>query len=98
MVGTQNTGKDFNFFKTVTAIAGNWPLDINTEPDVLMRFRGARRIMFVCASGTNIEYSFNGNTMHGRISADQIFTFDIRNEDKIWFRGSGEVDVHAWRA
>ena len=95
-MGTQNTGKDFNFIKTVTVGAGSYPLPEDTAPDAVINFRGARRIMFVCVTGTNVEYSFNGNTVHGRISAGQIFNFDIRGEDKVWFLGTGEVDVHAW--
>ena len=71
-------------------------VDFPEAPQVQIAFRGARRMMFVCPTGTNVEYSFNGTTVHGRISADQIFNFDIRGEDKIFFRGSGTVDVHAW--
>lgn len=94
---TENVGKDFNFFQVVIASSGTFPLDPISNPDVLMRFRGARKIMFRCTSGTNIEYSFNGNTVHGRISANEIFNFGTRMEDKIWFRGTGSVDVHAWQ-
>lgn len=89
---TETVGKDFNYFGIITASGANFTED----PQVLMRFRGARRIMFVGVSGNNVEYSFNGSTIHGRISANQIFNFDIRGEDKIWFRGTGVVDVHAW--
>jgi hypothetical protein len=96
-VGTQNNGMDFNFFATVVASnPGPFPLAANTAPDVLMAFRGPRRIMFVGVAGSNVQYSFNGNNVHGRISAGQIFNFDVRNEDKIWFIGTGTVDVHAW--
>lgn len=94
-MGTEDRGKDFNYFKTVTVTSGSFPAT-GTDPDVLMRFRGPRKIMFRCTSGTNIEYSFNGNTVHGRISANEIFNFGTRSEDKIWFRGTGEVDVHSW--
>jgi hypothetical protein len=93
---TEERGKDFNFYQRVTASAGSFPVTSGTAPDVQIAFRGARRMMFVCGSGTDVEYSFNGQTIHGRISADQIFNFDVRNEDKIWFRGTGAVDVHAW--
>jgi hypothetical protein len=55
-------------------------------------------MMFVGVTGDDVEYSFNGVTTHGRISADQIFNFDLRNEDKIWFKGTGSVDVHIWHA
>lgn len=89
---TETLGKDFNYFGIITATGANFTV----EPQVLTRFRGARRMMFVGVSGTNVEYSFNGATVHGRISANQIFNFDVRGEDKIWFRGTGVVDVHAW--
>lgn len=89
---TETLGKDFNFFQVVAVTAGSFTVD----PDVQIAFRGARRMMFVCPAGTNVEYSFNGTTVHGRISSGQIFNFDIRGEDKIWFQGSGTVDVHAW--
>lgn len=88
---TETRGKDFNYFGIITATAA-----FTEEPQVLIRFRGARRMMFVGVSGFNVEYSFNGSTVHGRISVNQIFNFDVRGEDKIWFRGTGVVDVHAW--
>lgn len=93
---TENVGKDFNFYQRVIAGAGSIPVPDGTSPDVTMTIRGARRIMFVGVAGSDVEYSFNGNTLHGRISSGQIFNFDIRGEDKIWFRGTGTVDVHAW--
>src|SRR5271157_1719239 len=85
---TESRGKDYNFFATITSVnAGPFPLNENTQPDVLMGIRGPRRIMFVGVTGTNVLYSFNGNNLHGRISAGQIFNFDVRGEDKIWFAG-----------
>jgi hypothetical protein len=91
---SENLGKDFNFYQRVSVTSGSFPT--TDGYNVLIKFRGPRRMMFVCTSGTDIEYSFNGNTVHGRISANQIFNFDVRNEDKIWFKGTGTVDVHAW--
>lgn len=89
---TETRGKDFNYFLTVVSPG----VDFTEDPQVLMTIRGARRMMFVGIAGSNVEYSFNGTTVHGRISANQIFNFDVRGEDKVWFRGSGTVDVHAW--
>jgi hypothetical protein len=89
---TETVGKDFNFFQTVTSTAS-----FAVTPDVTMRFRGPRSMMFIGVSGTSIEYSFNGTTTHGRISSGQILNFGQRNEDKIWFKGSGVIDVHSWR-
>lgn len=90
----KNVGKDFNYFKSVVVniTDGYFP----TEAQVQTAFRGARRMMFVCAAGTNVEYSFDGLHLHGRISNAQIFNFDIRAEDRIYFRGTGTVDVHIW--
>jgi hypothetical protein len=91
---TENRGKDFNYFSSVVVDIsdGYFP----ESPQVQTAFRGARRMMFVCAAGTNVEYSFDGQHLHGRISSDQIFNFGPRAEDKIFFRGSGTVDVHIW--
>jgi hypothetical protein len=92
----ESIGKDFNFYQRVVAVGGSFPLPAGTAPHVQIAFRGARRIMLVCTAGSDVQYSFNGNVLHGRISANQIFNFDVRNEDKMWFLGSGTVDVHAW--
>lgn len=96
---TENIGKDFNFFKTIT-INTNDGYDgydgyFNISPDIITAFRGARRMMFVGISGL-VGYSFNGVRLHGRISTGQIFNFGPRNEDKIFFRGKGVVDIHIW--
>ena len=97
---TENRGKDFNYFKTVTVTVSDgydgYDGYLNTSPDVLTAFRGARRIMLVGVSGSNVGYSFNGVKLHGRISAGQIFNFGPRAEDKMFFRGNGTVDVHIW--
>jgi hypothetical protein len=70
--------------------------DFPVAEDILVDFRGIRHIMFVCTDGTNVEYSFDGTNIHGRISEDQTFNFGLRNESKIWFRGTGSIDVHVW--
>ncbi|MCK9567755.1 hypothetical protein M0R72_02245 [Candidatus Pacearchaeota archaeon] len=97
---TENRGKDFNYFKTVTTTVTDgydgYDGYFNVTPDITTAFRGARRMMLVGVSGSNVGYSFNGVHLHGRISAGQIFNFGIRAEDKIFFRGNGIVDVHIW--
>lgn len=97
---SETRGKDFNYFKTVTAtvIDGYDGYDgyFKVTPDVITGFRGPRQMMFVGVSGNNIGYSFNGTHLHGRISAGQIFNFGTRGEDKIFFRGNGVIDVHIW--
>lgn len=102
---TETRGKDFNFFATVDGYTDGYTYGSDgyadgyafpVSPQVLTGFRGARRMMFVGVSGTNVEYSFNGTTVHGRISAGQIFNFGPRDEDKVFVRGIGEIDVHIW--
>lgn len=82
-------------FQTVTVSGvGAFP----AQAQVINPIRNPLSIMLVCSSGTNVEYSFDGETVHGRISANQSFTFLNRNEARVWFKGTGVVDVHAWGA
>ena len=74
---------------------GYYPLFPST-PQVRTAFRGARKIMLVGVSGTDVIYSFSGYNIHGRISSGQIFTFGSRGENEIYFAGVGTVDVHIW--
>ena len=95
-LGKQDRGKDFNFYQEVV-VAG--VATFADEPDVLMGFRGARRMIFVCPDGT-VEYSFNGNTVHGKMVSgepSEKLNFDVRMEDKIWVRGTGTIQIHSWQ-
>lgn len=97
-LGPQTRGKDFNFYQEVT-VAG--VAAFPEEPQILMGMRGPRRMIFVCTDGT-IEYSFNGGadgTLHGRMvlgEPNEKLDFDVRMEDKIYVRGTGTLQVHAW--
>ena len=94
-LGPQTKGKDFNFYQEVV-VAG--VAAFTNDPDVLMGMRGPRRMIFVCPAG-DVEYSFNGNTVHGRMVSgepSEKLNFDVRMEDKIWVRGTGTLQVHAW--
>jgi hypothetical protein len=84
---------DYNFFGTVTVTGES---TFPTTPQIQSAFRGPRRMMFVGVTGNNIYYSFSGTNIHGRISAGQIFNFDVRAESKVYFYGTGVVDVHMW--
>lgn len=95
-LGPNTKGADFNFYEEVTVSA---VADFPEEPQVFMKFRGNRRMLFVCTSGS-VEYSFNGNTLHGvtdSATASNQLNFGPRMQDKIWFRGTGTVQVHAWQ-
>ena len=94
--GKQNIGKDFNYYKevTVTGVA-----DFTEECQAFSKFRGARRMLFVCTAGS-VEYSFNGNTVHGAMDSalaqSAQLNFGPRQEDKVWVRGTGTVQIHMW--
>jgi hypothetical protein len=94
-LGPQEEGKDFNFFAEISVSGDGY---FTEEPQAFIKFRGPRRMLFVCRSG-DIYYSFNGNTVHGRMisgePSEKLF-FDVRGEDKIWVRGSGTIQIHAW--
>lgn len=90
------TGTDFNHYQEVAVSEGSFPDD----PQVIIRFRGSQRLMFVCTTGT-ISYSFNGNTVHGvmtNTAPQNFFNFGPRDNKKIWFSGTGTVRVHAWQS
>lgn len=93
----QTVGKDFNFFKEVVVSGVS---DFPDQAQAFMKFRGTRRMIFVCTAGS-VEYSFNGNTLHGKMDSSlpqsAQLDFGTRMEDKVWVRGTGTLEVHAWQ-
>lgn len=89
-------GVDFNHYQEVSVSGVS---EFPTTPQVIIRFKGPQQLMFVCTSGTDVEYSFNGFTTHGKMSAtspQNLFNFGPRGNKKIWFKGTGDIRVHAW--
>jgi hypothetical protein len=89
-------GKDFNFFRKldVSISDGYFP----NECQILIPF-STQTVTFQLESGGPLEYSFNGNTLHGDMTdgyASESLTFQNRALCKIWFRGTGSVRVEAW--
>jgi len=94
-------GKDFNFFQKVTVNNANFP---HNNEDIAINFRGQVSFSLVNEGTEVIEYSFNGNTLHGDLTPGTptaaIF-FDNRRISRIWFRTTvpGQVvRVEAWAA
>jgi hypothetical protein len=55
-------------------------------------------VSFILESGA-LEYSFNGNTVHGDMIAGTSsanLKFDNRVISKIWIRGTGVLRIEAW--
>ena len=77
----------------------------NKDADVLITLRNVRHFSMVNEGAGVIQYSFNGNTIHGDLTPGTptaAIIFDNRPINKIWFRltapGSSIVRVEAWGA
>lgn len=93
----QTAGMDFNYFAEIS-VSGTSSFPAVAQ--AFSKFRGARRMLFVCTSGS-VTYSFNGNTVHGKMDssdASNKLNFGPRQEDKVWFYGTGTVQVHMWQS
>lgn len=89
------SGVDFNRF--LTASVSNTAF--NTDADMLLMIRGPSLHFYINNTGAAIlEYSFNGETVHGRLAATSERLYSFRRVSKIWFRspGSTTVEVDAW--
>lgn len=94
-------GRDFNFFQKLSVtVTGAF----NTDCDMVITFPTQAIMMLNLGAGV-VEYSFNGNTVHGELNSSNPsagMAFDNRVVSKIWFRvqtGSTapiEVSVQAW--
>lgn len=100
MVTPRLVGKDFNFFQKLTISSATF----NNNSDVNFSFRGRASFTFSNEGTGVIEYSFNGNTLHGDMTpgtASAALTFDNRQATAVWFRlksGSASiVRVEAWQ-
>lgn len=107
MVGKKTVGHDFNFFKKASVSSSSFGLVDGYQPDVIITF--ANRGLYLLNEGSGstnvIEYSFNGNTVHGELDPtlpSRGILFDNRQVSMIWFRvksgssGTITVRVEAW--
>ena len=95
-------GVDRSFFEKVTVTSTAFG-DGNGDANTLITLRFIRHFSLVNEGGVVIEYSFNGNTLHGDLTPGTptaAIIFDNRPINKIWFRliasGSGIVRIEAW--
>lgn len=105
-VGKTTIGRDFNFFEKLDV---NWStFGANSvdgyQPDMIITFT-TTGITFINEGTGVVEYSFNGNTIHGELNSAGLsnkMTFDNRVVSKIWFRvktgssGPITISVTAW--
>jgi hypothetical protein len=93
------TKKTFNFFDRITVSSGDFGAHF-----VKWDFISAGLLLLnEGASGTVIEYSFDGVNVHGDLDADTAsvgIAFDNRHQDKIYFRLSAgsiaNIRIEAW--
>jgi hypothetical protein len=105
-IGYINYGRDWNFFQKVAVSAttfGGGSVD-GYQPDLIITFP-TQSVLFLNEGTGVVEYSFNGNTVHGELNSATPsigLAFDNRVISLIWFRvqsgstGPITVAVHAW--
>ena len=99
-VGYTTLGYDRNFFQKITVSASTFGGNSTDgyQPDMIITFP-TQTVTFFLESGGPVQYSFNGQTIHGDMTSGQAsatLTFENRVISKIWFKGSGVVRVEAW--
>ena len=107
-IGYNTKGRDYNFYQiaTITATTFGGGTDDGYQPSMFIRFPSYGLIFTNETSGQIVEYSFNGNTIHGQLdgtatSNTRNITFLNRQVSAIWFRvksgsSSAVVSVTAW--
>jgi hypothetical protein len=108
-IGYKTRGRDFNFYQAlpITATTFGGGSTDGYQPDMIITFPTYGLIFTNETSGQIVEYSFNGNTVHGQLdgtstSTTRIMTFLNRQISTIWFRvksgssGTINVTVTAW--
>lgn len=93
-------GKDFNFFQKVNVSQTTF----GGESHIIFNFRNQCCFSMVNEGSGVVEYSFNGEVLHGDMTpgtSTEAMLFDNRRVSKIWFRvvsGTHIVRVEAWAA
>jgi hypothetical protein len=88
---TKTQGRDFNFFQKVNvtwSTFGGGSLD-GYSPDIIITFSNLSVMMLNEATTGVVEFSLNGNTVHGELDASTVtksLSFDNRPMSLIWFR------------
>lgn len=106
-VGKKTQGRDFNFYQKMEVTSstfGGHSVD-GYQPDMIIPFVTQSVIFLNEETSGVIEYSFNGNTVHGELDPtlpSRGMVFDNRVISLIWFRvksGSSPgltIRVDAW--
>jgi|SRR5579859_2772013 len=109
-IGYITNGKDYNFYKnlSITAATFGGASTSGAQPDIIITFTtyGSIFTNLTSASGHIVEYSFNGQTVHGILDGSNQYlaslNFSNRVISLVWFRiqagssGPANVIVQAW--
>ena len=94
-----NIGYDTNFFQLITISNTEFPDD----PSVRINIKDQQCLSLVNYGNATIEYSFNGNILHGDMRPNtptEGIIFDNRRAGQIWLRSptgvACEIRVEAW--
>lgn len=90
-------GKDYNFFTKINVTDTAFP----NESQVTIPLAGQYGFSLINEGSSVVEYSFNGNVLHGDLTPSTpsaAIIFDNRRISAIWFRASSAsvVRVEAW--
>lgn len=96
----KTVGKDFDFFSLNTIISDEFGENAN----IAINIRGQQSFSIVNYGPNDIEYSFNGNVVHGDMrvgTPTEAIIFDNRRISGVWLRlitagGSAEIRFEAW--
>jgi len=94
-----NVGYDTNFFQLITISNTEFPDDSSVKINI----KDQQCVSLVNYGSATVEYSFNGNILHGDLRPDtptEGVIFDNRRVDQIWLRSptgvACEIRVEAW--
>lgn len=100
-IGKRTQGKDFNFFQKINVTSPGFA----PSPDLIITFP-TQGVVFINENNSGIvEYSFNGNTVHGELDPSlpsKSKVFDNRVISIMWWRvksgssGPITVSIEAW--
>jgi hypothetical protein len=101
MVGKINQGADFNFFRKIVITNGSFP----AEAQVVFNIKHLQNFTMMNEGPGDVEYSFNGNVLHGDMvtgAESQNLIFNNRRVSFIWFRltagMSATIRIEGWAA
>lgn len=96
-------GRDFNFYQLISV--NNTIFNSNADAIITFPTQGLSIISYGATSANTIEYSFNGNAIHGDMvpqTPSAALVWDYRIVSKIWLRlktgstGPVNIRIEAW--